>query len=574
MPPASASAASTAVFRPAGQPTPKARQGRCSTVSAAPPAACAWAAAHASKAALSASKVAWLFQPKTKTGYVFGSLGGADVVANGVAVQRGASAAGVAGNLGQSRSCCAARAGQRCRSVVARPWAGRRGEDAAAGEQQRHQRDNDRPPQHTAIVAAVAVDPAVCWRPLRMPIPTDQSSLDDSRVGIRIPCAASASRERDCRPRPGGEVGRAQAAESGRGRAADNIGRPVPDLRPFRGLRYNPARVPDLSAVLCPPYDVISPSQREQLLARDAHNAVRLELPSATPASATAEDFDTAATTLRQWLDDGTLVRDARPMLYVYEQHYTANDGASRVARSFFAELRLEDYGPDSGVRPHEHTLGPAKEHRFQLLRATRTHLSPVLLIYETDSSALLDELTATPPQVDTTGPDGTRQRLWAIDPATTPAARELVALAGSGPLTIADGHHRYETALRYRDSADAPNGADHVLALLYSAHADGLALAPWHRVITGVPDAAAVLDARRRGLRRPGRRRPHRAHGRNRSIVGSRRAGPVDARGWSPPARGSGACRRIGRRQWLGKCPLAGRCRPVGYSRADDRCK
>ena len=212
----------------------------------------------------------------------------------------------------------------------------------------------------------------------------------------------------------------------------------MPDLRPFRGLRYNPARVPDLSAVLCPPYDVISPTQREQLLARDAHNAVRLELPSATPASATAADFETAAATLRQWLDDGTLVRDARPMLYVYEQHYTANDGASRVARSFFAELRLEDYGPDSGVRPHEHTLGPAKEHRFQLLRATRTHLSPVLLVYETDSSALLDELTAAPPQVDTTGPDGTRQRLWAIDPATMPAGTRA-----SGPCRIRPADHR-----------------------------------------------------------------------------------------------------------------------------------
>jgi len=270
----------------------------------------------------------------------------------------------------------------------------------------------------------------------------------------------------------------------------------VPDLRPFRGLRYNPARVPDLSTVLCPPYDVISAAQREQLLARDAHNAVRLELPSATPASATAADFDTAAQTLRQWLDDGTLVRDARPMLYVYEQHYTANDGASRVARSFFAELRLEDYGPHSGVRPHEHTLGPAKEHRFQLLRATRTHLSPVLLIYERDSSALLDELTATPAQVDTTGPDGSRQRLWVIDPEATSAAHELLALAGSGPLTIADGHHRYETALRYRDSPGAANGADRVLALLYSAHADGLSLAPWHRVISGVPDHATVLDA------------------------------------------------------------------------------
>jgi uncharacterized protein (DUF1015 family) len=269
----------------------------------------------------------------------------------------------------------------------------------------------------------------------------------------------------------------------------------VPELRPFRGLRYDPARVPDLSAVLCPPYDVISVAQRERLLERDAHNAVRLELPSATPASATDADFAAAATTLAQWLDDGTLARDARPMVYIYEQQYTAADGTPRVARSFFAELLLEDYGPDSGVRPHERTLGPAKEHRFQLLSATRTHLSPVLLIYEADTSELIDSIVASARPDEATAPDGVGQRMWHVDPDLVPEATELLALAGALPLAIADGHHRYETALRYRDTPGAPAGADHVLALLYSAHSDGLALAPWHRVIAGVPDDATVLN-------------------------------------------------------------------------------
>jgi uncharacterized protein (DUF1015 family) len=272
----------------------------------------------------------------------------------------------------------------------------------------------------------------------------------------------------------------------------------VPDLRPFRGLRYDPARAPDVSAVLCPPYDVISPGQRDELLARDLHNAVRLELPSATPASATDADFAAAAATLRQWLDDGTLVRDERPMMYVYEQHYQSNDGTPRVARSFFCELRLESYGPDSGVRPHEHTLGPAKEHRFRLLSATRTHLSPVLLIYEADTRSLLDAIVAGAPTATAVGPDGSGQRVWAIDPEVVPAARELLALAGSAPLTIADGHHRYETALRYWDTPGAAPKADHVLALLYSATSDGLALAPWHRVITNVGDTGRVLAAAR----------------------------------------------------------------------------
>jgi uncharacterized protein (DUF1015 family) len=254
--------------------------------------------------------------------------------------------------------------------------------------------------------------------------------------------------------------------------------------------------VPDLSAVLCPPYDVISPQQRQKLLSSDSHNAVRLELPSPTPASATGADFERAAQTLREWIGDGTLVRDDSPLIYVYEQDYVDQDGNPRVARSFFCELRLEDYGPQAGIRPHEHTLGPAKEHRFQLLSATQTHLSPVLLIYEGDSRELFDEIVESARPREAHGPDGVGQRLWGIDAEIVPAAKELLALAGARPLTIADGHHRYETALRYRDTPGAPAGSDHVLALLYSAQSNGLALAPWHRVIGGSEDPERVLTA------------------------------------------------------------------------------
>jgi uncharacterized protein (DUF1015 family) len=268
----------------------------------------------------------------------------------------------------------------------------------------------------------------------------------------------------------------------------------VPDLRPFRGLRYDAARVPDLSAVLCPPYDVISTQERQRLLELDPANAVRLELPAATPDTATDADFDAAATTLNGWLRDGTLVRHERPLIYVYEQQYSDADGAARVARSFFCELRLEDYGASSGIKPHEHTLGPAKEHRFQLLRATRTHLSPVLLIYESDSTELLDAIVASARPHEAIGPNGVGQRLWTIDPDLVPEANDLLALAGSRPLTIADGHHRYETALRYRDSPGAPESAQHVMALLYSGHSNGLALAPWHRVVAGVDESTSVL--------------------------------------------------------------------------------
>jgi len=277
----------------------------------------------------------------------------------------------------------------------------------------------------------------------------------------------------------------------------------VPQLRPFDGLRYDPALVPDLAAVLCPPYDVISVAEREALVARDPHNAVALELP---------DSYDAATALLAQWQRDGVVRRDERDLLYVYEQRYTVGEpgvvgsaGAvgERVARSFFCRLRLEPYGPGSGIRPHERTLAAPKEDRFRLLEATRVNLSPVLLLYDdgargATSSALLDGVMSTPHVVAAAGPDGVGQKLWAIDPAQSPSAAELLELAGRGPLTIADGHHRYETALRYRDGADlaATPGADYVLALLYDAHSGGLALRPWHRVIAGPMDTTDLLAA------------------------------------------------------------------------------
>lgn len=254
----------------------------------------------------------------------------------------------------------------------------------------------------------------------------------------------------------------------------------MPELQPFRGLRYDPASVPDLARVLCPPYDVISAAERAALAARDEHNAVRLELP---------DSYAAAASLLAQWQDEGVLTRDERPRIYVYEQRYTLA-GAERIARSFFCRLRLEDYH-QGGVLRHEHTMGAAKEDRFQLMSATRANLSPILLLYDdatggAASGSLLDVLTSTPPAARAAGPDGVEQRFWSVDPDAAPEARELIAIASARPIYIADGHHRYETALRYRDTPGHAPGADCVLALLYDAHSGGLALRPWHRLIAG----------------------------------------------------------------------------------------
>ena len=278
---------------------------------------------------------------------------------------------------------------------------------------------------------------------------------------------------------------------------------PVPDLRPFRGLRYAPADSARLAASLCPPYDVISVSERAWLAAADKHNAVHLELPEAPTGDPAEDAYAHAARLLDEWVVSGALVRDQSPAIYVYEQRFTLSDGSEHVARSFFARLRLEAYGPGSGVRPHELTMSAPKEDRFRLLSATQTNLSPVLLLYDDQargaaSAALLRQLTDAPAALDTQGPGGVGQRIWVADPERVPAAAKLLQLAAAGPLDIADGHHRYETALRYQAQPGAPPGADFVLVLLYDAHSGGLQLLPWHRLIGGVSDGAAVVDAGR----------------------------------------------------------------------------
>jgi uncharacterized protein (DUF1015 family) len=277
----------------------------------------------------------------------------------------------------------------------------------------------------------------------------------------------------------------------------------VPELVPFRALRYNAARVPDVSAVLCPPYDVISDVERRRLALLDARNAVHVELP---------ESYDAARNTFAKWLEEGTLVRDDRPFIYVYEQRYRTADGREESCRGFYCRLRLEPYGDSSGVRPHEHTLSAAKEDRFRLMQAVDANLSPVLFLYDTGVQAdraagLMSELMSHPPAIDSSGPGGIPNTLWLADPAESAAARELLSLAAQNPVTIADGHHRYETALRYCDQVGGDDASGYVLALMFEAKSGGLELRPWHRVLRGVgemlarttdwfvPTSAATLD-------------------------------------------------------------------------------
>ena len=270
----------------------------------------------------------------------------------------------------------------------------------------------------------------------------------------------------------------------------------MPEIRPFRALRYVPETVGDLAAVVAPPYDVLSADDRARYLARHPANVVRLDAPAAEPGDAEDDRYRRAARLLAAWRSDGTLHKDPRPAIYVHEQVYRRPGSDDEVSqRGFFARLRLEPLGVESGVRPHERTLSGPREDRYRLLRATGVNTSPVVGLYEEPTGRtgrLLAELTAGPAPVEVTDDDGVCHRLWAAaaDGPDGAAVTELIGLASAGPVTIADGHHRYETALRYRDerrmsrSCEEDPAFDYLLMLFLESTAEPLTVLPTHRIV------------------------------------------------------------------------------------------
>jgi len=280
----------------------------------------------------------------------------------------------------------------------------------------------------------------------------------------------------------------------------------LPDLRPFRALRYEPSRVRDLAAVVAPPYDVIDPEMRARLVARDPANVVRLDMPVEELGDGPDDRYRRASRTLAAWRSDGTLRKDPQPSIYVYEQRYLIpGTERERTQRGYFARLRLEPYGPDSGVLPHERTLSGPKEDRYKLLRATGVNTSPVVVLFDDISGSTEDRLAAVaggPPDLDVSDDDGVCHRMWSLpasgDGPASIVAGSLLEAGGAAPVTIADGHHRYETALRYRDerrmsrSCDEDPPFDYVLALMLEATRQELTVLPTHRLVRRIGSGGA----------------------------------------------------------------------------------
>jgi uncharacterized protein (DUF1015 family) len=283
----------------------------------------------------------------------------------------------------------------------------------------------------------------------------------------------------------------------------------VPEIRPFRALRYAPDVVGDLGLVVAPPYDVVGPELQRRLLDRHPKNVIRLDLPPDEIGDEPDDRYRRAARTLAAWRSDGTFHKEPRAAIYVYEQVYRVpGTDLERTQRGFFARLRLESFGPEAGVLPHERTLAAPREDRYRLLRATGVNTSPVVGLYDDasgSSAAILASLASGRPEIDVTDDDGVVHRLW-LAPAEGPLAEEvaeLLRIAAAGPTTIADGHHRYETALRYRDerrmsrSCEEDPAFDYLLMLFLETTAEPLTVLPTHRVVRGLGQAGlASLEA------------------------------------------------------------------------------
>ena len=259
------------------------------------------------------------------------------------------------------------------------------------------------------------------------------------------------------------------------------------EIRPFHALHYAADRV-RLADVVSPPYDVIDDDLRRRLLARSPYNVVHLILPEP------GEERE-AGDTFAAWRREGVVLREPRPCMYWLEQHATGPDGVRRRRAGLIAALRLEPYAPGR-VRRHERTLDAPKAGRLAVLRAVRANLSPIFMAYG-DASRQISEIfepicAERAPIFETSDEEGTSHRLWRV--CEDAPARVAIDVVGSHPLTIIDGHHRYETALAYRDERRAADGDpgellayDFAPVYLANRHDPGLVLFPTHRVVSGL---------------------------------------------------------------------------------------
>jgi uncharacterized protein (DUF1015 family) len=280
-------------------------------------------------------------------------------------------------------------------------------------------------------------------------------------------------------------------ATGGEGPGAVCYKQGVPSFEPFPGIRYDLDRS-DPATVTAPPYDVIGPEQRAALAALDPHNVVRIDLPidGDDPYAAAGEAF-------AAWQADGVLITD-RPSFYVYRMDTTDETGAARHTTGVFGALELSRPG-EGGILPHEHTTPKAKSDRLNLLRGARANLSAVWALSPAPGLTGLLE-TGEDPLATWADDDGTVHSLWIVDdPDRLAKISDTIA---SAPVVIADGHHRFETSLAYRDERREADGgatggpADAVLTYVVELAEEQLTVLPIHRLVSGLPEGFDLREA------------------------------------------------------------------------------
>lgn len=256
----------------------------------------------------------------------------------------------------------------------------------------------------------------------------------------------------------------------------------MPRFEPFAGLRYSPSHISSLAHVMCPPYDVIAEEERRGLLALSPENAVSLELPREGVGG--GDRYVAARRLLDSWRDGGVLVRDRIPAFYGYRMTYIDPAGVKQQTVGAIGALGLEP--PGAGILPHEHTTPKAKTDRLELLRATRTNMSP---IWALTPNTGLAKLCNPPAHAAERARDeqGVTHEMWPITDAS--AVKQIGELVGRTPVLVADGHHRYEVALKYQAEQGGREG-DHnaVMALVVELSDEQLSVQAIHRVIRGLP--------------------------------------------------------------------------------------
>lgn len=268
----------------------------------------------------------------------------------------------------------------------------------------------------------------------------------------------------------------------------------MPEFLPFIGTRYNPATV-DLSNVVAPPYDVINPEQREALYAKDPHNVVRVIL------NHDADPYTSAKKFFIKWHEEEALIKESAPAFYVYYQVFTTPEGKEVTRAGVIGKLKLEPY-ENRHILPHERTHAGPKRDRLQLMEATHANLSPIFGLID-DPSLVFDhtlEIASVNPAIadideEFNNGNSVRHIFWKLTDPT--AVDRITKIVEQQRIVIADGHHRYETALKFSEMHPEIAAAKYMMVFITNIRGEGAVILPTHRVLYGVEgfDAYKLLE-------------------------------------------------------------------------------